>query len=97
MDGAATTEALTPETAVRMLRASLVAPPSLFPVAWYDGREGRILSAEEYDPPTFINELRAMMTAPRPKGAGTALLPAQVQPDSLRRPRSVVVAPTLAI
>ena len=76
MDGAATTEALTPETAVRMLRASLVAPPSLFPVAWYDGREGRILSAEEYDPPTFINELRAMMLDARPKGEGPALLPA---------------------
>lgn len=97
MDGATTTEALTPETAVRMLRASLVEPPRSFPVAWYAGRDGRILSAEEYDPPTFINELRAMVLTPRPKGEGPALLPAQVQPDSLRRPRSVVVAPTLAI
>lgn len=97
MDGAATTEALTPETAVRMLRASLVEPPRSLSVAWCDGREGRILSTEDYSGATFINELRAMMLDARPKGEGPALLPAQVQPDSLRRPRSAVVAPTLAI
>lgn len=79
MDGAST-EPDGRAAAVRMLRASLVPPPLSFPIAWYDGRTGRLLSAEDYTPEVFINELRAMMVDHRPKGEGVALLPGASTP-----------------
>lgn len=96
MDGATTADDAR-GAAVRMLRASLVPPPPSFPVAWCDGREGRILTGEDYAPEVFVNELRAMMLDARAKGDGPALLPARVRPDALRRPRSAVLGVTLAI